>query len=222
MATDRSKQREIVRSLLGDSLDRVPAQRKEDPKILDAARVCKSHLVWQCPFKMLEGTRDVPVCNKVHSDRHRMLYQSLPPRADFEAEHWRQVARCLRACDAKIAQANSRFHSSQDVSDAGDAGDAGSSADVRMGIAAQELSALAAHGQIARALAQACLIEGSGPRNSTTPTDDTPTQACTVCGAVLSRLDNDRRLADHFVGRVHLAYARIRAHAEAHEAQVPS
>jgi LUC7 N_terminus len=29
-------------------------------------------------------------------------------------------------------------------------------------------------------------------------------QVCDVCGAYLSRLDNDRRLADHFAGKVEL------------------
>ena len=35
-------------------------------------------------------------------------------------------------------------------------------------------------------------------------------QVCDVCGAYLSRLDNDRRLADHFYGRMHLGYAQMR------------
>lgn len=36
-------------------------------------------------------------------------------------------------------------------------------------------------------------------------------QVCDVCGAYLSRLDNDRRLADHFAGKMHLGYATMRA-----------
>jgi LUC7 N_terminus len=35
-------------------------------------------------------------------------------------------------------------------------------------------------------------------------------QVCDVCGAYLSRLDNDRRLADHFYGKMHLGYQQIR------------
>lgn len=35
-------------------------------------------------------------------------------------------------------------------------------------------------------------------------------QVCDVCGAYLSRLDNDRRLADHFYGKMHLGYAQMR------------
>jgi hypothetical protein len=40
-------------------------------------------------------------------------------------------------------------------------------------------------------------------------------QVCDVCGAYLSRLDNDRRLADHFYGKMHLGYAQMRRTHEA-------
>ena len=40
-------------------------------------------------------------------------------------------------------------------------------------------------------------------------------QVCDVCGAYLSRLDNDRRLADHFYGKMHLGYASMRKSYEA-------
>ncbi|KAL6948809.1 hypothetical protein ACO0QE_001282 [Hanseniaspora vineae] len=36
-------------------------------------------------------------------------------------------------------------------------------------------------------------------------------QVCNVCGAYLSRLDNDKRLADHFLGKVHMNYVYMRA-----------
>lgn len=35
-------------------------------------------------------------------------------------------------------------------------------------------------------------------------------QVCDVCGAYLSRLDNDRRLADHFFGKMHMGYSHMR------------
>jgi len=40
-------------------------------------------------------------------------------------------------------------------------------------------------------------------------------QVCDVCGAYLSRLDNDRRLADHFYGKMHLGFAQMRKAYEA-------
>lgn len=210
MSNNRSKQREIVFNLLGDSLYKLPKEDRGDPKILESARVCKSYLIWQCPFKMLEGTRDVPICNKSHSDRYRMIYQGMEPRADFEQEHLDQLKRCLTSCDSKIAIANARFETADNEDDADANG-----ADIKMGIISQEIDSLVSHGDVIRALDECREIESNDNAHAKNArVDDIPTQACTVCGAVLSRLDNDRRLADHFVGRVHLAYAQIRDRVE--------
>ena len=35
-------------------------------------------------------------------------------------------------------------------------------------------------------------------------------RVCDVCGAYLSILDSDRRLADHFSGKMHMGYQRLR------------
>lgn len=35
-------------------------------------------------------------------------------------------------------------------------------------------------------------------------------RACEVCGAFLSMYDNDRRLADHFGGKLHIGFVSIR------------
>ena len=35
-------------------------------------------------------------------------------------------------------------------------------------------------------------------------------RVCEICAAYLSIFDNDRRLADHFGGKMHLGYVRIR------------
>jgi hypothetical protein len=36
-------------------------------------------------------------------------------------------------------------------------------------------------------------------------------QVCEVCGAYLSRLDSDRRLSDHYLGKLHLSYVTMRS-----------
>ena len=35
-------------------------------------------------------------------------------------------------------------------------------------------------------------------------------RVCDICGAYLSILDSDRRLADHFSGKMHMGYQRLR------------
>ena len=51
--------------------------------------------------------------------------------------------------------------------------------------------------------------------DTTGPSGHQKLQVCDVCGAYLSRLDNDRRLADHFYGKMHLGYAQMRKTYEA-------
>ena len=34
---------------------------------------------------------------------------------------------------------------------------------------------------------------------------------CTICGSTLSVFDSDKRLADHFGGKLHLAYVAMRS-----------
>ncbi|QPG74079.1 hypothetical protein FOA43_001400 [Brettanomyces nanus] len=36
-------------------------------------------------------------------------------------------------------------------------------------------------------------------------------QVCRDCGAYLSKLDNDRRLVEHFTGKIHLGYVEMRS-----------
>lgn len=49
--------------------------------------------------------------------------------------------------------------------------------------------------------------------DSAGPSGHQKLQVCDVCGAYLSRLDNDRRLADHFYGKVWLIQIQIHRNA---------
>lgn len=37
-------------------------------------------------------------------------------------------------------------------------------------------------------------------------------RVCDTCGSYLGMFDNDRRLADHFIGKLHIGYREIREH----------
>lgn len=45
-------------------------------------------------------------------------------------------------------------------------------------------------------------------------------RACEVCGAFLSMYDNDRRLADHFGGKLHIGFVTIREKMKALEVRM--
>src|ERR1700753_4044784 len=57
---------------------------------------------------------------------------------------------------------------------------------------------------------ETCERELKNLSDTSGPSGHQKLQVCDVCGAYLSRLDNDRRLADHFYGKMHLGYAQMR------------
>lgn len=213
-------------NLLGKSLYELP--KAGEPPKLDSPKVCKSHLVWQCPFKLLEGNRDIPMCHKTHLERNKVVYQALVASGEnieFQKEARRQciedLRRCVTQCDDKINRSNVRITSINDQRDSEDITEYEKEeykADAEITI--MEIDALVSSGLLDKAIELSCAIEKqNSQRKLESKTDlnsslslglDSPTQACDVCGAIISKLDNDRRLADHFVGRIHLGYDQIR------------
>lgn len=61
---------------------------------------------------------------------------------------------------------------------------------------------------------ETCERELKALSDTSGPSGHQKLQVCDVCGAYLSRLDNDRRLADHFYGKMHLGYAQMRKTSE--------
>jgi len=58
-------------------------------------------------------------------------------------------------------------------------------------------------------------------RNSVPPTQNQQQKlrVCEICAAFLSLYDNDRRLADHFGGRLHMGFIKVRERLEELQAQ---
>ena len=57
---------------------------------------------------------------------------------------------------------------------------------------------------------ETCERELKNLQDTSGPSGHQKLQVCDVCGAYLSRLDNDRRLADHFFGKMHMGYSDMR------------
>jgi DNA repair exonuclease SbcCD ATPase subunit len=85
-----------------------------------------------------------------------------------------------------------------------------------------EVSVLGETGAVAQALnelhkirtakhqKETCERELKNLQDTSGPSGHQKLQVCDVCGAYLSRLDNDRRLADHFFGKMHMGYSDMR------------
>jgi cell division protein ZapA (FtsZ GTPase activity inhibitor) len=94
--------------------------------------------------------------------------------------------------------------------------------DVEIGLMVQELNFLIAKSQSSKVIEYSIALDkkcqereklSQQARRITEnvgQTSQQKLQVCDGCGAYLSTLDNDRRLADHFVGKIHMGYLELR------------
>ena len=191
-------------------------------------KVCRSYLVGTCPHDLFTNTKaDLGACPRVHSEGLKAEYESLPEpekkKYGFEYDYLRDLQTRIESCNRNIDTLQRRLEKTPDEVRQTNAllkaiSDLGST--VANGLL--EVEILAESGEVGRAYdeyykvrhAQAAkadkekelkaLSETSGPSGHQ------KLQVCDVCGAYLSRLDNDRRLADHFFGKMHLGFAQMR------------
>ncbi|KAK4135114.1 LUC7-domain-containing protein [Trichocladium antarcticum] len=218
-----AEQRKLLEQLMGGGM----ASRSAQLPITDP-KVCRSYLVGTCPHDLFTNTKaDLGACPRVHSEALKAEYEGLPEaekkKYGFEYDYMRDLQNRLESCNRNIDTLQRRLEKTPDevrqtnallksISDLGTT--------IANGLV--EVEILGELGEVARAYdeyykvrhAQAAkadrekelkaLSETSGPSGHQ------KLQVCDVCGAYLSRLDNDRRLADHFFGKMHLGFAQMR------------
>lgn len=191
-------------------------------------KVCRSFLAGTCPHDLFTNTKqDLGPCPRVHADGLKTEYESLSDAARrdlrFEYDYLRDLSKYIDDCNRRIDAAQRRLEKTPDeirqtnvllkaISDL--------SQTVAAGLA--EVEVLGDMGEVGRAyeeffrVRQAQQAKGERERelkalsDTSGPSGHQKLQVCDVCGAYLSRLDNDRRLADHFYGKMHLGYAQMR------------
>lgn len=193
-----------------------------DPKL------CRSYLVGTCPHDLFTNTKqDLGSCPKVHSEPLKSEYDaasaSEKQKWGFEYDYMRDVQKYIDECNRRIDVAQRRLEKTPDeirqtntllkgINDL--------SKSVESGLL--EIQVLGEQGEVSRAyeeffrIRQAIQTKSDKERelkalsDTSGPSGHQKLQVCDVCGAYLSRLDNDRRLADHFFGKMHLGYAQMR------------
>ncbi|RDL29973.1 putative U1 snRNP protein [Venustampulla echinocandica] len=223
-----AEQRKLLEQLMGAGASSRAAQLSiTDPK------VCRSFLVGTCPHDLFTNTKqDLGPCPKVHSEPLKTEYDSAP-QADkqkwgFEYDYMRDLQKYIDECNRRIDVAQRRLEKTPDeirqtnallkqISDL--------SKSIETGL--MEIQVLGEQSEVSRAyeeffrIRQAMQTKGDKERelkalsDTSGPSGHQKLQVCDVCGAYLSRLDNDRRLADHFYGKMHLGYAQMRKTYEA-------
>src|SRR4051794_37294676 len=195
--------------------------------------VCRSFLTGTCPHDLFTNTKqDLGPCPKVHSEplktEHESASAAEKAKWGFEYDYMRDLQKYIDECNRRIDVAQRRLEKTPDeirqtnallkqISDLNKS--------IETGLL--EIEILGEQSEVSRAyeeffrIRQAMQTKGDKERelkalsDTSGPSGHQKLQVCDVCGAYLSRLDNDRRLADHFYGKMHLGYAQMRKTYEA-------
>ncbi|CAL8332810.1 unnamed protein product [Merluccius merluccius] len=189
-------------------------------------RVCKSHLLDSCPHDILSGTRmDLGECVKVHDLALRADYEIASKQQEyfFELDAAEHLQSFIADCDRRTELAKKRLAETQD--------------EISAEVAAKAERVHELNEEIGKLLARAEQLGGEGNvdeaqqvlekvektralkkeaedvyRNSMPASSfqQQKLRVCEVCSAYLGLHDNDRRLADHFGGKLHLGFIEIR------------
>lgn len=189
-------------------------------------RVCKSHLLNCCPHDILSGTRmDLGECLKVHDLALRADYEIASKQQDFffELDAMEHLQSFISDCDRRTEIAKKRLADTQEEISAEVAAKAERVHELNeeIGKLLAKAEQLGAEGNVEESQKVMDEVENTRIRKreaeeiyrSSMPASSFQQQklrVCEVCSAYLGLHDNDRRLADHFGGKLHLGFIEIR------------
>ncbi|TEA39557.1 hypothetical protein DBR06_SOUSAS28910012, partial [Sousa chinensis] len=188
-------------------------------------RVCKSHLLNCCPHDVLSGTRiDLGECLKVHDLALRADYEIASKEQDFffELDAMDHLQSFSADCDRRTEVAKKRLAETQEEISAEVAAKAERVHELNeIGKLLAKVEQLGAEGNVEESQkvmdevekARAKKREAEEVYRNSMPASSFQQQklrVCEVCSAYLGLHDNDRRLADHSGGKLHLGFIEIR------------
>ncbi|CAH2306833.1 Hypothetical [Pelobates cultripes] len=189
-------------------------------------RVCKSHLLDCCPHDILAGTRmDLGECTKIHDLALRADYEIASKERElfFELDAMDHLESFIAECDRRTELAKKRLAETQEEISAEVAAKAEKVHELNEEIGkllakAEQLGAEGNVDESQRILMEMEKVkarkrEAEEEYRNSMPASSFQQQklrVCEVCSAYLGLHDNDRRLADHFGGKLHLGFILIR------------
>jgi len=215
-----------MRAMLDELMGTARTGEKKFDVKFDDHRVCKSFLLGCCPNDLLSATRmDMGDCGKIHEVALRADYEKAAKTHDYfydvdAAEHLLQF---IAECDRKTEQAKRRLKETQEeLSDENQAkinvihgyGE-------QIGTKLARAEELGAQGNVEESLKLMEEVDELKKQKhaaemeyrNTMPASNYQQQklrVCEVCSAFLGIHDNDRRLADHFGGKLHVGFITLR------------
>lgn len=222
-------QRRLLEQLMGkEALDSSQVRRKEID--ITSPRVCKAFLVGTCPHDLFAGTKlNIGKCPSLHLEKHKLEYEFRTKKKHekfphFEHEYYKTLRKYIDEIDFTIATAVKRLeHTPEEKAKIAAVTKDLDVLDTNIGLMTSEIRYLAAESEIQKVFEQSARLEEVLKQRDVLAEQarliaenigqsaQQKLQVCEVCGAYLSRLDSDRRLADHFIGKIHLGYVQMRA-----------
>ncbi|XP_072535350.1 putative RNA-binding protein Luc7-like 1 isoform X1 [Salminus brasiliensis] len=219
----QAQMRALLDQLMGTARD--GDESRQRVKFTDE-RVCKSHLLNCCPHDILSGTRmDLGECSKIHDLALRADYEIASKERDlfFELDAVDHLESFIADCDRRTELAKKRLAETQEEISAEVAAKAEKVHELNeeIGKLLAKAEQLGAEGNVDEA--QKILQEVEKVRSKKKDAEEEyrnsmpassfqqqKLRVCEVCSAYLGLHDNDRRLADHFGGKLHLGFIQIR------------
>ncbi|EAL88751.1 hypothetical protein KXV81_002356 [Aspergillus fumigatus] len=224
-----AEQRKLLEQLMGaDQLIGTGGGSRNAQLQITDPKVCRSYLVGTCPHDLFTNTKqDLGPCPKVHSEGLKTEYETASAaekaKWGFEFDYMRDMQKYIDDCDRRIDSAQRRLEKTPDeIRQTNNLLKQISDLTKTINTGLLEVSVLGETGAVAQALnelhkirtakhqKETCERELKNLQDTSGPSGHQKLQVCDVCGAYLSRLDNDRRLADHFFGKMHMGYSDMR------------
>ncbi|KAG8558521.1 hypothetical protein GDO81_017035 [Engystomops pustulosus] len=219
----QAQMRALLDQLMGTARD--GDETRQRVKYTDD-RVCKSHLLDCCPHDILAGTRmDLGECTKIHDLALRADYEIASKEKDlfFELDAMEHLESFIAECDRRTELAKKRLAETQEEISAEVAVKAEKVHELNeeIGKLLAKAEQLGAEGNVEESQrilmemerVKARKREAEDEYRNSMPASSFQQQklrVCEVCSAYLGLHDNDRRLADHFGGKLHLGFILIR------------
>uniref|UniRef100_A0A8C5QPG5 LUC7 like n=1 Tax=Leptobrachium leishanense TaxID=445787 RepID=A0A8C5QPG5_9ANUR len=223
MMSAQAQMRALLDQLMGTARD--GDETRQRVKYTDD-RVCKSHLLDCCPHDILAGTRmDLGECTKIHDLALRADYEIASKEKElfFELDAMDHLESFIAECDRRTELAKKRLAETQEEISAEVAAKAEKVHELNEEIGkllakAEQLGAEGNVDESQRILMEMEKVkarkrEAEEEYRNSMPASSFQQQklrVCEVCSAYLGLHDNDRRLADHFGGKLHLGFILIR------------
>ncbi|XP_050392829.1 putative RNA-binding protein Luc7-like 1 isoform X2 [Patella vulgata] len=221
--TAHDQMRAMLDQLMGTARDGEGGLHKEK---FDGPRVCKSFLLGCCPNDILASTRmDLGECSRIHELALRADYEQAALTKDYyyDIDAMEHLQNFIADCDRKMELAKRRLKETQEElsEDANSKAEKIHQLGEQIGITLAKAEEMGAQGNVEESLIYMQKVEELKAKKNgeeqeyrnqmpASSYQQQKLRVCEVCGAYLGIHDNDRRLADHFGGKLHLGFISIR------------